>query len=466
MDLRPTIIIASLAGTLLVVIVIGILYRVIHKRHRRKVTGYVADEAEIPVRKLIIWKGRVVPEYCKPSVIADRARAWTDRVSWLPGDIYNTHMEKKAQRQSPSPRLPWPMSKYNPVRQHNTKQGHVHHTRQNTHSRQDRGTERHKIHNKSNNPPHTQDSRSPQLPKPVAASERRSRHSRAVREGSSSIANARKLARNLERAYEGPTSQKRSKPAHQPPAIVVTQDPLVHLPSRSKALSIGPNQGKTTPIPVEVTPYPERAELRFRLAYPSTVPPPKKRFSEAPQRRRVNGRAEANSQPVSPVSPVAVSVPPTSSQKQLSPEVSLPPSPLLDPSLLQIQRPLARSSNTLRSNNRTRARHRSREQVGQHTSVSQTTKSSVLDSASSDKHHGNARSGQALTSPKSTTTLNSSDTSETCSLGNATPVPIVPVSRINPSWKAGRNKPLPLLPIMEDLGMKESMADRTENSGT
>lgn len=463
MDLRPTIIIASLIGTLIVVVVVVVvvLYRILRSRHQRRAMGDQIEEAEVPVRKLIIRKGRVVPDYCKENGMADRARTWTDRLSWLPGDINRVHMEKKAQRLPPSAQLPWPISKYNSMRQHNPMKKHLEYSGRKSDTCNYPAAKGYSMRGNNNNAPDILGTRSLRVPKPTAASARNPRRSRAEARSASSIAHVGKLARSLERAYKGPSSQTSGEMALSPPAIVITQEPLTHPLSRSKGISVGTRKCDLRSMPSEVTRSSGDEGLPSKKSKSSTLQLPTEPSNEAGQPRRNLGQARADISPVSPSNTVATTIPPTSSQSQPSPVAPLPLFHPIASRMLQTQCVLARSQNTLRSKHPTRPGHRPGKLARIDTNVPRITHTSFLDSATpSAKDAADIRRGHSLMSSKSVATFTSSDISDTYTLGKAMPVPILPASKTVSDWIAWRNKALPMLPVTRDLNPEENVAER------
>lgn len=455
MDLRPTIIIVSLLATLILVAVIGGLYRLHRTRRRRRMRGNEIEEGDLPVRNFIIWKGRVVPDYLKPSGIADRARTWTYRPSWLPRDPTIVNTGKRRQMQPPNGPLTWPISKYNSVRQQNPLRLQAEHSARKHTSGNPREPTRpntrsdNKLQNKGKAIP----ARTSKLP---AISETKARRNRGDLNSSSSTAQVRQLARSLEKAYDVPSPHTRSKVNISTPAIVVTHDSKVNHHHRSKERRLGnaSNHGVNDRSMQSVAPQstkrrgpppPTSTSSTLRL-------PIKPHSKDAPQRRRAKGLTSQspNNTPLASSDTLPTKPPLMSSARRPLPDFPQPPT--ANSTSSQTPRPpraLARSQNTVR-----RKRHAVKP-APNNTNPPTTLHTPALGPTTPPRRAAaiESPSNHSRTSSKSLATFASSDISDAYALGRAMPVPIMPTSMSKTvlDLVRGRDKALPRLPVAEDF---------------
>lgn len=463
MDLRPTIIIVSLLATLILVAVIGGLYRLHRTRRRRRMRGNETEEGDVSVRNFVIWKGRVVPDYLKPSGIADRARTWTDRPGWLPRDPTSVNTGKRRQRQPPNGPPTWPISKYNSVRQQNPLRMAAEHsarkhtpgnprepTRPNTRSDN-------KLQNKG-------EATSARTSRPPAISETKARRHRGDLNNSSSTAQVRHLARSLEKAYDVPSPHTRSKVNISTPAIVVTHDSKVNHHHRSKEKQLGNASKYGVNGRAMQSAAPQSTKRRGPPPPTSTSStlrlPIKPHNKDALQRRKAKGLTSQspNNTPLASSDTLPTKPPLTSSTRRPLPDFPQPPTTHSTSS--QTPRPsraLARSQNTVRRKRHGNPNPTHRPAVKDALNITNpptTLHTPALGPPTPPRRAAaiESPSNHSRTSSKSLATFASSDISDAYALGRAMPVPIMPTSMSKTvlDLVRGRDKALPSLPVAED----------------
>lgn len=461
MDLRPTVIIVSLLATFILVAVVAGLYRFHRTRRRRGMRGSQIEEGDASVRKFIIWKGRVVPDYLKPSGIADRARIWTDRRSWLLRDQNHANTGSRSQRQPPHAPPTWPISKYNSMSQHNPLSEQVEYAKR----RHDSGSVREpkgasmrsdsRIQTRGKTPP----ARAPKVPAGLNNKARRVLGEESL---SSSTAQVRKLARSLEKAYDVPSPHTRSKVNISTPTIVITQDFFANHHHRSKEKLVD-NASKDRVNRQSVrnaTPGGTRRKdppLPPRSTSASLQPPLEPPGQNAPQRRRIDGLTSANGTPRASSDTLPTKPPITSSTRRPLPDFPQPPTGhSTTPQNPRPYRALTRSRNTVRRKRHAQpnSTHRPAKDAPSTTGPPPTSASSAPNPTTPSKVAAmESPSNHSRTSSKSLATFASSDISDAYTLGRAMPVPIIPTStpRTVLDRIGGREKPLPRLPVAEDL---------------
>ena len=394
--------------------------------------GDPAEEAEVPVRKFTIRKGRVVPEPLKPSGIVDRAKSWTERPSWFPWDFKNVHTGNRSHRLSLSDPFPWPISKYNSMRQHGPLMKQVESLGQVPDPRKVRESKG--LSTRGNNKvPTTLKTPSSRVVPAVPVVDTKPHRPRADKGSAASNVQVRKMARSLQRAYDGPSPHTRSKVNPNPPAIVVTAEPTNHHHYRSNGKLAGAsstNNRDRRSMRSVPRGAPKNGPRRPKGSSISTLQLPNEPINEGAQPRKTDGRASANGTPV---------------ESAPSPDF---PQPLIKPVEPRVRRAdgaLKRSQNTVRRKRYMHSTHPAAESAGINPGGSLTATALATNSKTPPgKEATESPSKQSRTSAKSIATFASSEISDTYILGRATPVPIVPASR------ARRDKPLPMLPVAED----------------
>jgi len=414
------------------------------------------------VRKFIIWNGRVVPNTRKPSGIADRARAWTDRPSWLLKDSNNLNTNSRDQRQPSKAPPTWPISKYNPMSQHNplSKQVEYLERRHHPHKVREPGGATVRSGNKIQTEGVTLSVRVPEASVFVDSKARRVRGEKST---SSSTTQVRELARSLQKAYDVPSPHTRSKVNISTPTIVITQDVFAnhHHRSKEKLVSNAPKdrvnrrpmrsaaQGGTK----RKTPPPPRS-TSSTLQLP--IEPPSK---DARRRRRTDGLTSTNGTPLASSDTLPTKSRLTSSTRRPLP--TFPQPPTAHPATSQPPtpyRPLARSQNTGRRKRHPNPTppHRPAKPAATDPTPALAPGSSALEPTTPPRKAAaiESPSNHSRTSSKSLATFASSNFSDAYTLGRAMPVPIIPTSilRSVPGRMVGREKPLPRLPVVEVLG--------------
>lgn len=426
------------------------------------------------VRKFIIWNGRVVPNTRKPSGITDRAKAWTDRPSWLLKDPTNLNTKSRDQRQLSKAPPTWPISKYNPMSQHNPLSKQIQYPERRHHPVKVREPGGASV--RGGNKLHTEGvTLSVKVPKASVFVDSKAQRVRGAKTSSSSTAQVRKLARSIERAYDVPSPHTRSKVNIRTPTIVITQDVFAnhHHRSKEKLVSNAPKD--------RVNRRPMRSAAQGGTKR-KTPPPPRSTSSTlqlpiepsskgAPRRRRTDSLTSTNGTPLASSDTLPTKSRPTSSTRRPLPNFPQPPAAHSATSQLPSPyRPLARSQNTGR-----RKRHPNPappHRPAQPAAIPASGPSALEPTSRPRKTAAiESPSNHSRTSSKSLATFASSDFSDAYTLGRAMPVPIIPTSfsRTVPGRMVGREKPLPRLPVVEVLGREgqvEIGKDENENNSS
>lgn len=414
------------------------------------------------VRKFIVWNGRVVPNTRKPSGITDRARAWTDRPSWLLKDSSNLNTKSRDPRQLSKAPPTWPISKYNPMSQHNPLSKQIEYPERRHHPVKVREPGGASV--RGGNKIHTEGvTLSVKVPKASVFVDSKAQRVRGAKFSPCSTAQVRKLARSIERAYDVPSPHTRSKVNIRTPTIVITQDVFAnhHHRSKEKLVSNAPKdrvnrrpmrsaaQGGTKR---KTPPLPRSTSSTLQLP----IEPPRK---DAPRRRRIDGLTSANGTPLASSDTLPTKSRLTSSTRRPLPNFPQPPTAHSATSQPPIpHRPLARSQNTGRRKRHPdpAPHHRPAKPAATDPRLAPASRPSALEPTTPPRRAAaiESPSNHSRTSSKSLATFASSDFSDAYTLGRAMPVPIIPTSfsRTVPGRMVGKEKPLPRLPVVEVLG--------------
>ncbi len=426
--------------------------------------GESTEEAEVPVRQLTIRKGRVVSDYFKPGGLADRARLWTDRRSGLLGEMNDAHLGNRHQRLPSNVSVPSPMSKYNSMRQQKPLPEQGVYPGREPKSRKSREASRYATRDKRSNAPIALQLPPARVYKPSAALEGNPRRSRVRQSSSTSNPQVRRLAKSVERAYEGPSPQARNKKNASTPSIVITRETLIAPKFRTESTPTArasmerydsrSRRSSTPRLPRNSTQSGQSSNPTRR--HPTTM------HVEGGSSRRNHGHTRVGIASVSVSSSfVITSPPPTPPPTRPLPDLPPLPDRLIGPSVLGQHGSLRRSQNTVRRKRSGRPTHRAVKPIGVDSTSnprSPSLGSEMYPTKAETQHPPN----HSRKSSKSMATIASSDISENYSVVSALPMPILPASTVHLDHVARRDKALPMLPVAEDPDLEKDEMERAE----